>query len=60
MSGYASGVVDARGEPWSGPSVLEKPFTRTALLERVRQALGEPVASPSPGAGDSPKATTPA
>jgi hypothetical protein len=44
MSGYARGVVGASAEGDLGPAVLEKPFTRAALLQRVREALAAPTA----------------
>jgi FixJ family two-component response regulator len=39
MSGYTDDVIAQRGVLEPGTLLLEKPFTATALLERVRGAL---------------------
>ena len=39
MSGYAADTVIQAGLPDSGPGFLQKPFTRNALLSKVRDAL---------------------
>jgi CheY-like chemotaxis protein len=40
MSGYAQPVLASRGTLDEGVSLIEKPFSRAALLDRVREALG--------------------
>ena len=42
MSGYAGDALAERGFLESGIQFLQKPFTPTALLERVRALLAEP------------------
>jgi CheY-like chemotaxis protein len=39
MSGYAQAILDAHGVPEQGFEIVEKPFTKAALLSRVRQAI---------------------
>jgi two-component system, cell cycle sensor histidine kinase and response regulator CckA len=39
MSGYAEPILDSQGIPPTPFDILEKPFTETALLARVRHAL---------------------
>jgi len=39
MSGYAQAILDAHGVPEQGFDIVEKPFTKAALLGRVRQAI---------------------
>jgi DNA-binding response OmpR family regulator len=39
MSGYAQPVLDTQGALDPGVDLLEKPFTETTLLTRVRQAI---------------------
>jgi len=39
MSGYAQAILDAHGAPEQGFDIVEKPFTKAALLSRVRQAI---------------------
>jgi CheY-like chemotaxis protein len=39
MSGYAQAILDAHGAPEQGYDIVEKPFTKAALLSRVRQAI---------------------
>ena len=39
MSGYAQAILDAHGVPEQGFDIVEKPFTKAALLSRVRQAI---------------------
>jgi PAS domain S-box-containing protein len=39
MSGYAQAILDAHGAPQEGFDIVEKPFTKAALLSRVRQAI---------------------
>ena len=39
MSGYSGGVLSQHGLPESGPHLLDKPFTASQLLRRVRQAM---------------------
>ncbi|MFY9928114.1 MAG: PAS domain S-box protein, partial [Streptosporangiaceae bacterium] len=39
MSGYAQLILDTHGIPSPGFDIVEKPFTETALLDRVRTAL---------------------
>jgi PAS domain S-box-containing protein len=39
MSGYAQAILDAHGVPEQGFDLVEKPFTKAALLSRVRQAI---------------------
>jgi two-component system, cell cycle sensor histidine kinase and response regulator CckA len=41
MSGYTDDAIAHSGVLKSGARLLEKPFTARALLQRVRQALGE-------------------
>jgi CheY-like chemotaxis protein len=49
MSGYANDLIDDRGTLDRNVVLLEKPFTRHALLTKVRQALqkGETAEVPS-------------
>jgi PAS domain S-box-containing protein len=39
MSGYAQAILDAHGVPEPRYDIMEKPFTKAALLSRVRQAI---------------------
>ena len=39
MSGYAQAILDAHGVPEPRFDIMEKPFTKAALLSRVRQAI---------------------
>ena len=39
MSGYAEDVLSRHGGPAEGVDLIEKPFRRTTLLRRVREAL---------------------
>jgi len=39
MSGYAQAILDAHGVPGPRFDIMEKPFTKAALLSRVRQAI---------------------
>jgi PAS domain S-box-containing protein len=50
MSGYAQPVLASRGTLDPGVILVEKPFSETVLLERVRDVLdaGEPARSPAP------------
>jgi hypothetical protein len=40
MSGYAHPVLTSQGRLEEGVVLLEKPFTESALLARVRQVVG--------------------
>jgi PAS domain S-box-containing protein len=40
MSGYAQPILDAHGVGEPSFDIMEKPFTKAALLSRVRQAIG--------------------
>ena len=40
MSGYAGPILDLHAAGAPGVDILEKPFTETGLLTRVRQAIG--------------------
>jgi DNA-binding response OmpR family regulator len=42
MSGYTDSVIGRYGELEPGSAMLEKPFTRDELLERVRSMLAGP------------------
>ncbi len=42
ISGYAQPILDTHGIPAPSYDILEKPFTETALLTRVRRALTRP------------------
>jgi nitrogen-specific signal transduction histidine kinase/ActR/RegA family two-component response regulator len=46
LSGYTSDVIAHHGVLEPGLALLEKPFTRQALLQRVRQLLDAPTAGP--------------
>jgi|HubBroStandDraft_1064217.scaffolds.fasta_scaffold03644_6 PAS domain S-box-containing protein len=39
MSGYAQAILDTHGVPEPSFDIMEKPFTKAALLSRVRQAI---------------------
>jgi PAS domain S-box-containing protein len=39
MSGYAQAILDGHGVPGLRFDIMEKPFTKAALLSRVRQAI---------------------
>ena len=39
MSGYAQAVIGPMGDLSAGHTILDKPFTEAALLERVADAL---------------------
>ncbi len=41
MSGYAPPILDSHGVPEASYDILEKPWTETALLSRVRKALSQ-------------------
>jgi PAS domain S-box-containing protein len=47
MSGYTDDVIAHSGVLETGTHLLEKPFSVTALLGRVREALGEQEAGPA-------------
>jgi len=40
MSGYSEGIVERQGELEPGMHFLQKPFKSSALLLKVREALG--------------------
>jgi CheY-like chemotaxis protein len=40
MSGYAGDLISDKGALIAGVNLLEKPFTRAALLKTIHQALG--------------------
>jgi CheY-like chemotaxis protein len=42
MSGYAQGVLDARGTLVEGVTLVEKPFSEPILLAKVREVLDRP------------------
>ena len=46
MSGYTDETIVRSGVLKSGILLLEKPFTREALIGRVRDALGQPLGAP--------------
>ena len=46
MSGYAQAVIGPMGDLAAGHTIIDKPFTEAALLERVAQALSRVSAGP--------------
>jgi PAS domain S-box-containing protein len=64
MSGYAQPILDTHGIGSPGFDIVEKPFTETALLDRVRAALTRATPAPNPSASapasSAPTATPPA
>ncbi len=42
MSGYTQGLLSAQGVLESGVNLIEKPFSKTALLAKLREVLAPP------------------
>ena len=53
MSGYTDETIVRNGVLEPGILLLEKPFTREALIGKVRDALGQPLAAPDSAGADS-------
>jgi len=53
MSGYTDETIVRNGVLEPGIVLLEKPFTREALIGKVRDALGQPLAAPGEAGADS-------
>jgi two-component system, cell cycle sensor histidine kinase and response regulator CckA len=51
MSGYAQPVLDTQGALGPGVDLLEKPFSESDLLTRVRHAIDEADQPPETGPG---------
>ena len=48
MSGFSPEAVATQGKLLPGSSFLSKPFTATALIDRVQETLGAPAAASRP------------
>ena len=53
MSGYTDETIVRNGVLDAGILLLEKPFTREGLIDKVRDALGQPLAEPGGDRADS-------
>jgi YesN/AraC family two-component response regulator len=42
MSGYTEGLLSAQGALEPGVNLIEKPFSKTALLTKLREVLAAP------------------
>jgi len=42
MSGYTQGLLSAQGVLESGVNLIEKPFSKTALLAKLHEVLAPP------------------
>ena len=42
MSGYTEGLLSAQGVLEPGVNLIEKPFSKTALLTKLREVLAAP------------------
>jgi two-component system cell cycle sensor histidine kinase/response regulator CckA len=47
MSGYTQGLLDTQGVVQPGVNLIEKPFTETSLLTKLRQVVS-PDGAPDP------------